>query len=65
MKTTIQDIENFLRGKCPISTEYTRNIAEIIYFDVLQDIQETADTNFNDDDIRLAIGRVILDKIQS
>jgi len=47
-----------------ISDEYWRSIAESIADDVVEDVQETADPDeWNEDDIRLAIGRVLCDRL--
>ena len=37
-----------------------RDIAEAVLLDVVIDIEETADENFNDSDINIALGRVLL-----
>ena len=48
----------------PISQDYIRPIAESIVEDVAQDIYETADRkDWNDDDVRLAVGRVLCKKL--
>lgn len=48
----------------PISQDYIRLIAENIVEDVAQDIYETADReNWDEDDIRLAVGRVLCKKL--
>lgn len=49
----------------PISEDYIRPIAENIVEDVAQDIYETADREeWNNDDVRLAIGRVLCKKLK-
>ena len=40
--------------------EYAQQIAENIVNDVATDIQETADVEYNSSDVRLAIGRVLV-----
>lgn len=48
-----------------ISNDYLRPIAEKIVEDVAQDIYESADAeNWNDDDVRLAVGRVLCKKLR-
>lgn len=44
-----------------ISDDYTRGIAELIADDVKEDLEVSADTNYNEDDLKLAIGRVLTD----
>ena len=49
----------------PISQDYIKAIAENIVEDVAQDIYETADRNkWNDDDVRLAVGRVLCKRLR-
>lgn len=49
----------------PISDDYIRPIAEKIVEDVAQDIYETADREeWNSDDVRLAVGRVLCKKLK-
>ena len=60
MKTKIF-VEKILRQA--ISDEYSTCILEEIYSDVLQDIQTTAAKNYNEDDVRLALGRVLMQKL--
>ena len=49
-----------LNNDGPIPRDYIRPIAEKVVEEVAQDIYETADReNWNDDDVRLAFGRVI------
>lgn len=58
----ICDIENLHKGV--ISDDYIRSIAEAIIFDVIDDLIETADNdNWNVDDLRLAVGRSLCDKL--
>lgn len=45
-----------------ISDEYIDEIIDFIIDDVVEDIEECADIDFNEDDIRLAVGRTILNK---
>ena len=46
-----------------IAEDYIDRITDIIIKDVIEDINETADPErWNNDDVRLAIGRVILKK---
>ena len=58
---TLNILELFLRQS--ISSDYTRSIAESILEDVKEDIECSADEDFNEDDIRLAIGRVLMDRL--
>lgn len=49
----------------PISEDYILPIAEKIVEDVAQDIYETADREeWNSDDVRLAVGRVLCKKLK-
>lgn len=43
-----------------MDSEYRNEIADNILTDVIVDIEETADKEFNDSDIRLAIARVLV-----
>ena len=61
MKHYIQ-IEKLLRKA--ISDDYTGDILRIIFNDVLEDIKATADVNYNEDDIKLALGRVLLNRLK-
>lgn len=47
-----------------MAEEYAGRIADKIYDEVAQDLHECADENWNDDDIRLAIGRVLCKKLE-
>lgn len=48
----------------PISNDYIRHIAEAVADDVVQDLWETADHEYwNDDDLRLAFGRALMDRL--
>ena len=58
---TLDKLEFFLRQS--ISSGYTRSIAESILEDVKEDIDCSADKDFNEDDMRLAIGRVLMDRL--
>ena len=55
---TIDELELFLRQS--ISSDYTRIIAEHIFEDVKEDIECSADEDFNEDDLRLSIGRALI-----
>lgn len=50
-----------------VSTEYTKIILDKIEDDIVSDVVETSayeeDGSYNDDDIRLAIGRVLINKM--
>lgn len=56
-------IEKLLRKA--ISDDYTGDILRIIFDDVIEDIKTTADVNYNEDDIKLALGRVLLDRLEN
>lgn len=43
-----------------MDSEYRNRIADNILNDVIDDIEETADEEFNDSDIRIAIARVLV-----
>ena len=62
MKHYIQ-IEKLLRKA--ISDDYTGDILQIIFNDVLEDIKTAADVDYNEDDIKLALGRVLLDRLEN
>ena len=47
------------------SSSYAQRILDEIIDDVVRDVDESADpTDWNDDDVRLACGRVLLERIQ-
>lgn len=54
-------IEELLTYSC--TKEYSRKIANHILADVLEDIKTSAGEEYNEDDIRLAIGRVLMNKL--
>ena len=48
-----------------ITKDYIHRIVDVIIDDVVADVNETADAdNWNKDDVRLAIGRIILKKFK-
>ena len=48
----------------PISDDYWPEISAMIIDDVIQNVEETADEEeWNEDDVRLAVGRVLLDRL--
>lgn len=53
----------FLMLSKSIATEYAQYISEEISDEVRQDIKTSADKDFNEDDLRLAIGRVLCEKL--
>ena len=55
-------IEKLLRKA--ISDDYTGDKLRIIFNDVLEDIKTAADVDYNEDDIKLALGRVLLDRLE-
>lgn len=46
-----------------IATEYAQYISEEISDEVRQDVETSAGKDFNEDDLRLAIGRVLCEKL--
>ena len=63
MKETFRDkLEVWLRQS--ISDEYTGAIADHIVEEVQEDLEVSADKEWNEDDLRLAIGRVLLEKLE-
>ena len=46
-----------------ISTDYSERIANAIAAEVADDIIETASPDWNDDDLRLAVGRVLCKRL--
>lgn len=48
-----------------MDSEYRNSIADNILTDVIVDIEETADEEFNDSDIRLAIARVLVARTEN
>lgn len=49
-----------------ISSDYVNTIIDCIIDDVVQDVCECADEqNWNEDDVRLAIGRVLINKLNA
>ena len=66
----IQEEQNFLRGTIQsnlsgiFEDDYDNEIVTASIFDeVLQDIEETADEHFNDSDVRIAIARVLKNRL--
>ena len=47
-----------------ISEDYIGDIMDIILDDVIRDISECANEDWNDDDIRFALGRVLCEKLR-
>lgn len=54
-------VENMLRKS--ISDDYVNDITMKILPDVIDDVECCADEDYNEDDIKLAIGRVLCDKM--
>lgn len=55
-------IEKILRKA--ISDDYSSTILNFIYDDVIEDIKTSADEDYNEDDVKLALGRVLIDKLK-
>lgn len=53
----------FLMLSKSIATEYAQYISEEISDEVRQDVETSAEKDFNEDDLRLAIGRVLCEKL--
>ena len=61
---TTEDLIRHLRlNVCPIGEDYLRGIADEILDDVNEDVRCSADEDYNEDDIRLAIGRVLCNRL--
>ena len=62
-----QEIEDAItKILTPTTTrDYAKEIAFYICNDVIIDLKECADKDYNDDDIRYAIGRVILKSVEN
>ena len=59
MRKTVERLAFLFLENC-VSSSYVKNIHENIIDDVFEDVCECADPlMFNDDDVRLAIGRVL------
>lgn len=54
-------VENMLRKS--ISDDYVGSITTTIIDDVIDDIETSADDNYNTDDVKLAIGRVLMNRL--
>ena len=59
--TFVNDCLNIL-GKS-ISEDYVRYIFTAISSDLIEDVETSADENYSIDDIRLAIGRVLCNRL--
>ena len=61
---TVEELKHFLRFEiCPISTDYLGYIAEEIFEDVKEDLECAADKDFNYDDVRMSVGRVLISRL--
>lgn len=58
MKSMIQDMLT-----CITTSDYAPTIAELIAKDVEENVKECADKHYTMTDVRLAIGRVLIEKI--
>lgn len=54
-------VENMLRKS--ISDDYVGSITTMIIDDIIDDIETSADDNYNTDDVKLAIGRVLMNRL--
>ena len=64
METKIKEMLLGMKDVKQVSDDYWTAIAESIADDVVQNVQETADPEeWNEDDIRLAVGRVLCDRL--
>lgn len=64
METKIKEMLLGMKDVKQVSDDYWTAIAESIAEDVVQNVQETADPEeWNEDDIRLAVGRVLCDRL--
>lgn len=62
-KADIRQVAKWMLGKA-ISTDYLDTILDVIIDDVFEDVQTCADpVQWNEDDIKLAIGRVLCYKL--
>lgn len=64
METKIKEMLLGMKDVKQVSDDYWTAIAESIADDVVQNVRETADPEeWNEDDIRLAVGRVLCDRL--
>ena len=49
--------------KQTVSNDYADYILDVIIDDVKEDVLTSADEDFNEDDVRFAIGRVLMKKL--
>ena len=47
-----------------MTTNYAGAILDLLLPDIIDDVTASADIDFNDDDVRLAIGRVLCEKLE-
>lgn len=52
----------FVLGKS-ISEDYLRYILDVIVSDIIEDLEASADEEYNEDDIRMAFGRVLANRL--
>ncbi len=59
------DVREFMLSllKKSISDDYVVSIADNILDDVIEDIKTSADEDYSDDDVRFAIGRVLINRL--
>ena len=60
-----KEIRNFMKSTLAsgISTDYLDYIIDELISDVIEDVKTSADADYSDDDIRLAVGRVLFLKL--
>lgn len=63
---SISDLKSiiFIILQNAMNNDVAHIISDSIVLSVAKDISETADTDFNDSDVRLAIGRVLLNRLK-
>lgn len=59
------DVREFMLSllKKSISEDYVVYIADNILDDVVEDIKASADEDYSDEDVKFAIGRVLIDRL--
>lgn len=59
------DVREFILSllKKSMSDDYVVYIADNIIYDVVEDIKTSADENYSDEDVKYAIGRVLINRL--